>query len=284
VLTLHPERFYDWLVEANCVLPEVLLVPLYIRGNAPLGTLWVVSEQEGHFRRRHARILSELAAFVGVAVRLRRTEENLRAELNQQALIANEMSHRVRNVFAVADGLIRMGGKLAVSKEELIQSLSARLHALAKAHALIGRNPNDGAKLKGNLQELLSQVVMPFQGHIATEHSRVEFNGPNLACGDHAITSLALMLHELATNSHKYGALSSAEGRVRIRWVKEEGDLSLFWTESGGPAVEAPPERSGFGSTLLESMVKQLGGSIEYHWPPQGVAIAVRLSLQRLQL
>ena len=68
VLTLHPERSYSWLVEANVALPEVLLVPLYLGGGDPFGTLWVVSEAEGHFTRDHARLLAELAGFVGEAV------------------------------------------------------------------------------------------------------------------------------------------------------------------------------------------------------------------------
>jgi signal transduction histidine kinase len=77
VLSLHPERVYDWIADANIVVPEVLLVPLYLGGTAPLGTLWIVSDREGHFDCGHARALTELAAFVGIALRMVRTEEQL---------------------------------------------------------------------------------------------------------------------------------------------------------------------------------------------------------------
>ena len=77
VLSLHPERVYDWIADANIVVPEVLLVPLYLGGTAPLGTLWIVSDREGHFDCGHARALTELAAFVGIALRMVRTEERL---------------------------------------------------------------------------------------------------------------------------------------------------------------------------------------------------------------
>jgi signal transduction histidine kinase/ActR/RegA family two-component response regulator len=77
VLSLHPERVYDWIADANIIVPEVLLVPLYLGGTAPLGTLWIVSDREGHFDSGHARALTELAAFVGIALRMVRTEERL---------------------------------------------------------------------------------------------------------------------------------------------------------------------------------------------------------------
>src|SRR5215467_5924492 len=85
VLALHPERVYGWIADANIVVPEVLLVPLYVGDRVPLGTLWIVSDREGHFDSGHARALTELAAFVGIALRVVRTEQQM-----QQTLAAQE--------------------------------------------------------------------------------------------------------------------------------------------------------------------------------------------------
>lgn len=88
VLSLHPERVYGWIADANIVVPEVLLVPLYLGGKLPLGTLWIVSDREGHFDRGHARALTELAAFVGIALRMVRNEQRLNQALEAQAKAA----------------------------------------------------------------------------------------------------------------------------------------------------------------------------------------------------
>ena len=88
VLSLHPERVYGWIADANIVVPEVLLVPLYLGGKVPLGTLWIVSDREGHFDSGHARALTELAAFVGIALRMVRSEQRLHQALETQEKVA----------------------------------------------------------------------------------------------------------------------------------------------------------------------------------------------------
>jgi PAS domain S-box-containing protein len=90
VLSAHPERVYSWIADANIIVPEVLLVPLFIGGTAPLGTLWIVSEREGHFDSGHARAMTELAAFVGIALRMVRSEHQLKQALAAQAKTADE--------------------------------------------------------------------------------------------------------------------------------------------------------------------------------------------------
>src|SRR4051794_25700998 len=136
VLVQRPERVYSWLVEADVSLPECLLVPLYIGEDEPLGTLWIVSEEVGHFNRRHAAALEELAGFTGIAMQMIQSEDRLKSALDLQEKLTREMGHRVKNVFAIADGMLRISAKVASTKEELAKSLSARLHALAGANAL----------------------------------------------------------------------------------------------------------------------------------------------------
>jgi len=88
VLSVHPERVYSWIADANITVPEVLLVPLYLGGTDPLGTLWIVSEKEGHFDSGHARVMTELAAFVGIALRMQQSEQRLQQALLEQETLA----------------------------------------------------------------------------------------------------------------------------------------------------------------------------------------------------
>src|SRR5215213_9712903 len=127
------------LVEADVSLPECLLVPLYIGEDEPLGTLWIVSEEIGHFNSGHAVALEELAGFTGIALQMIQSEERLKSALDRQETLTREMGHRVKNVFAITDGMLRISARAASTKEELVKSLSARLHALAGANALVRR-------------------------------------------------------------------------------------------------------------------------------------------------
>jgi two-component sensor histidine kinase len=285
VLSLHPERFYDWISSAEIVVPEVLLVPLYLRASEPLGTLWIVSEQEGHFTRSHARAMTELASFVSVALRMLESEHRLQDALAEQETLAKEMSHRVKNLFAITDGLIRASARGASDKEEFAEILSGRIHALASAHALVSRNLRDvgHAPRTGDIGTLLQAVVLPHQHGRAGAAPSVRLDGPEAPCGDHALNSVALVFHELATNAAKYGALSREDGVVDVTWRVDGQDLVLTWTERGGPAISAAPSHDGFGGKLVKSTVSsQLGGDLSYDWNASGLTVSMRLPLQRL--
>src|SRR5438874_3449961 len=184
VLVQRPERVYSWLVEAGVSLPECLLVPLYVGGAEPLGTLWIVSEEVGHFNKGHAEALEELAGFTGIALQMIRSEERLKSALDRQETLTREMGHRVKNVFAITDGMLRISARAASSKEELAKSLSARLHALAGANALVrpifnsvGRSQN-----ASNLAEVIAAVLKPYT------HAAVNLEGPGLEVGEQATT------------------------------------------------------------------------------------------------
>lgn len=106
-------------------MPEVLLVPLYAGSKQPFGTLWIVSGEHQHFNSGHGRVLSEFASFTGLALKMIGTEEKLRRSLDEQHTLACEMSQRVKNVFAVADGMIRVSAKNAATPQKMAQDLSA---------------------------------------------------------------------------------------------------------------------------------------------------------------
>ena len=140
VLSVHPERVYSWIADANIVVPEVLLVPLYLGGTAPLGTLWIVSDEKDHFDSGHARAMTELASFVGIALRMLRSEQRLQSALDEQEMLAKEMSHRVKNLFAMIGGMIHISARTSATKEEMAKMLSGRIIALSNAHALVRRS------------------------------------------------------------------------------------------------------------------------------------------------
>jgi HWE histidine kinase len=137
------------------------------------GTLWIVSEEVGHFNKGHAAALEELAGFTGIALQMIQSEDRLKSSLDLQEKLTREMGHRVKNVFAIADGMVRISAKVASTKEELAKSLSARLHALAGANALVRRAFDDmgQAQIASNLSDVIEVVLKPYT------HSTVKLEG-----------------------------------------------------------------------------------------------------------
>jgi two-component sensor histidine kinase len=280
VLTRHSERGYRWIADAGITLPEVLLVPLFLGGPEPLGTLWVVSDTESHFDSGDARVATELAAFVGIALRLQRGEERLRHALEAQALLLDEMSHRLKNVFAVTNSIIRMGSRSSGTKEEMVQVLSGRLQALASAHALVLPGVGGEAAPKPlELRSLIETILRPHETNGGA--ARFSMSGPAFTCTPRVVTSLALVVHELATNASKYGSLSAEGGHVDIAWRFDANTLVVCWTESGGPHAQAPA-RTGFGSTLVKTALAQFRATVDYKWRPGGLVVTISIPLTRL--
>jgi two-component sensor histidine kinase len=243
ILTRHSERAYSWIADANIILPEVLLVPIFIGGSEPLGTLWIVSDVDGHFTSEHARIATELATFVGIALHAQRSEARLRLALDAQETLTHEMNHRVKNLFAVMDAMIRQSLKGSETKEDMAEALSGRLMALASAHSLVLRDASITTEAV-DLKELVAAVVKPHDRALTHDHARIEFRGPSLTCNEQNASSIALVINELATNAVKYGSLGSAHGSVDITWTVEENATHVRWTERGGP-LGGPPDPGG---------------------------------------
>ncbi|NWG26255.1 MAG: GAF domain-containing protein [Pseudorhodoplanes sp.] len=272
ILMANPERVYPWIRDANIVVPEVLLVPLTV-AKQPLGTLWIVADEGQKFDAGHARVLTELAGFAGLALQRIQAERKLQQALDAQEILTKEMSHRVKNVFAIADALIRTTARACETKEELAESLTGRLHALAEAHALVRRSLDADNPGKGvDFEEFIKRILSPYA--IA-----LELNGPQVTLGEHATNSFALILHELATNSVKYGAVSQG-GRISIDW-SIDNRLRITWAEAGGPDVTVPA-KPGFGSTLVKRSLAAYGGSIDYDWRPEGMVATISVSVAKL--
>lgn len=279
-LASHPERVYDWVAEAGIVIPEVLLVPLTIGRGPAIGTLWIVARAGQALDAGHAQLASDLAAFAGLAFRMVESERHLTLALDHQLALTHEMAHRVQNLFTIATALVSASERSARTPKDMGEILSARLTALARAHAIV-RKPFVGtvsAAQAYELTELVEVILQPYDtgGNIAVAGDPVELS-------ERSVISVSLTLHELATNAVKYGALSDGAGVVSVTWKMVEDRLSLVWQETRGPAIGARPSRAGSGSKLVRESIEQLGGEVTYDWDARGLTVVIALPLARLQ-
>ena len=196
-------------------------------------------------------------------------------------LLAGEMSHRVKNLLAIAAGLTQITSRSTSSTAEMASELTLRLTALGRAHDLVRPLPGDQGRA-ALLGDLLSVLLAPYDD-LGAFSGRIRVSVERMGVGDAATTGLALVLHELATNSLKYGALSADSGTLDITSAAKGQQLELIWMERGGPDVETPPKDKGFGSTLVHrSVSKQLGGSIAYDWQSKGLIVTLLLDRDKL--
>lgn len=196
-------------------------------------------------------------------------------------LLAGEMSHRVKNLLAIASALTAISSRSAETTEEMATELTERLAALGRAHDLVRPLPNDqgDAALLG---DLLAVLLRPYDD-LGAFKGRVRVAVERMGVGRSSATALALVIHELATNSMKYGALSAPTGTLDVSSMAEDKDIVLTWLERGGPKVDATPGSSGFGSNLVQRSVRgQLGGSIDYNWDESGLIVTLRMDRSRL--
>jgi PAS domain S-box-containing protein len=197
-----------------------------------------------------------------------------------QTLVLNEMSHRVKNVLAVAGGLVGLSARSAQSPKAMAQAVQERLGAYSRAHELTrtsGAAVARGATRQTTLHTLVHAIVAPYLDE-AGQEVNVSIEGEDITIDSNATASLALVLHEFTTNAAKYGALSTSAGKVRIASRAVDGGFELFWAESGGPRLNGPPTRQGFGSVLATKTVEgQLNGTLHYDWQPHGLAITMTI-------
>ncbi|WP_093925229.1 PAS domain S-box protein [Sulfitobacter brevis] len=207
--------------------------------------------------------------------------ERKRAE-NARQLLLQELNHRIKNLFSITNGMIQMTARNSTDVKQMANALSGRLMSLARAHDLIATSITTKSSTAGpsRLRTLVETVMEP---HVGSRSAALKMSGPEVSIGPSAMTSLALILHELATNAAKYGALSDPNGSVSVMWEMSDEALTLSWKEAGGPKVAGAPDREGFGSQLARLSAKgQLGGAIEYIWEPAGVEILLTVAADRV--
>ncbi|MBV8593092.1 MAG: PAS domain S-box protein, partial [Caulobacteraceae bacterium] len=215
------------------------------------------------------------------ASKIARDITELRRARDRQHLLLREMSHRVKNLFALSGSVVGLSARSAKSPQELAESTRGRLAALARAHALtFSHGFGQAAPEPTTLQSLVRTIVAPFD---EVGRSRIVPSGIDARISGSAVTSLALLLHEFATNAAKYGALSVEAGSIKVVFAEEGDQIIVHWTERGGPPVAAPSGGLGFGEVLSRIAVSdQLGGEIVRDWRREGLTI--RLSVPRSRL
>ena len=207
-----------------------------------------------------------------------------KARAQEHEMLTRELSHRIKNIFAVINGLIALSLRRNPALDQLGRELQQRVLALGRAHDFVrphgefARALHSHSSLHGMLESLLS-------AYQSAPGERVRVSGEDLRIDDRSATPLALFFHELATNSAKYGALSADHGHVEIAidsGKPDEATIMLTWSEHGGPPVQAPSEL-GFGSRLIEmSVTRQLSGTLDYDWRADGLRVSATIPSQTM--
>jgi PAS domain S-box-containing protein len=195
----------------------------------------------------------------------------------QNEILSRELSHRIKNIFAVVNGLIGLSARQFPDVKALASQMQARIAALGRAHDYVRPHSEDSARHDGpsTLKSLIGELLSPYP---ALDEGRLSIEGDDMPVDDRGATPIGLVFHELATNSAKYGALSASEGTVRLVSKIQDGNVRLNWLESGGPPVLREPELHGFGTRLTDiSVAQQLGGKLRREWRREGLAVEIEL-------
>jgi two-component sensor histidine kinase len=188
------------------------------------------------------------------------TAEVAERRINEaRALLMREVDHRARNALTVVQSIVRLTE--AESQKTFKHVVQGRVEALARAQTSLARRKWEGALLRDVVEAELAALAAPGAFTLA---------GPRVLLPPEQVQATSMILHELATNAHKYGALSVPGGAVSVVWTAADGQLGLTWTETGGPPAAAP-RKAGFGSRLITRLVRQLRGELSYDWRAEGL-------------
>ncbi|WP_225772338.1 PAS domain S-box protein [Inquilinus sp. Marseille-Q2685] len=286
------QRLFGYAAEEMIGKPILILVPLDRRDEEALILARLrAGERIDHLetvRRRRDGSLVEVSLsvspvrdangrIVGASTIVRDITEQRRAQERQEMLL-REMNHRVKNLFALTGAVVNLSGRSSSTVEQLVEAVQGRLGALSRAHELtLADLDRRKASTPTTLHALIRTIVSPYEDLAG---QRVSVSGPDVPIEGHAVTGLALVFHELATNAAKYGALSVPGGQVEINSATNADRLDLSWVERGGPPVASAPKTAGFGTRLLDSTIKgQLQGSLTRRWRRSGLGIRITLPL-----
>lgn len=273
----HPVVSPDLAVEDRFAIPDVLLrhgvksmVNVIIVGEkAPFGVLEVDAQEPRDFNDDDVAFLRTYANLLAAAIERVRTHDNLRRAAREQSVLARELGHRVRNLLGLVRALASQTSTKDRTAEEFRDAFIARLQALSAAESLVFTGDHERADSVSIAQAILAP-------HQQEDADKIVIEGVSVDLSARQARMFGLVLHELATNATKYGALGVAEGTVRLDWHVEEGGdtpyrLLMTWQEADGPEI-TQPERKGFGTRLLEDVVAyELNGQAELVYERRGV-------------
>ena len=206
------------------------------------------------------------------------TAEEMRQSEERQRLLAREVDHRAKNLLAVVQSILTL--TQADDAESYKQVVSGRITALAHSHDLIAASRWRGA----DLVRIMNDELAPYRAKEgSTARAQVGISGPSLTFLPAAAQSFAMVIHELATNAVKYGALSTSEGRLSVKWRLAEDGLSLTWDEAGGPPLAGPPQRHSFGMRVITASIQhELNGCVTFDWQKKGLLVTILLPVEQV--
>jgi PAS domain S-box-containing protein len=188
----------------------------------------------------------------------------------RRTLLVREVDHRARNALAIVQSIVRMTKSKSI--ESYVSTVEGRIAALSTAHALLAESRWEGA----SLNRLVDEELAPYRN---SDAERIGIVGPAVFLKPETAQIIALVLHELATNAVKYGALSDPAGKVGLSWQCDQNKLGLQWIETGGPSV-TPPTIKGYGTKVITASIQQqLSGAATFDWRPAGLAFDMAISI-----
>ncbi|OUD08319.1 hypothetical protein BVC71_14200 [Marivivens niveibacter] len=256
-------------------------VPVKEPGGEILGSFCVIENQPRKWTDAELEILEDLAKGIETELELRAQLQRAAAAEAQTKLLTQELNHRVKNLFTVVSGIASMTLRTAETVKDARKTLVERIQALANAHALIqpALSGNPSQDKGATLDVLVTNIIKPY----LNDGLNIRIQGPSFGLTGTATTAMALVIHELATNAAKYGALSVDAGSLNIEWSLTDDELMLIWHEQNGPTIAQAPTSSGFGSTLITSTIHQdLGGTCDKLWDADGLKCTVTVPRDRL--
>lgn len=270
---LHPLLSTNGAVSDMGVV-AYLGVPIHAPDGHVIGSLCAIDKVARDWDEAQLAALGDLAAIIETELRLRRS-------VAERAVIGAELNHRIKNMFSVVSGMVRLSRRAHDDAEAMARDIEGRIGALASAHQLILSADADGTEGTG-LQPLIQTLLAPYLGE--GPMGRVQMTGPAVQIGARATTCLALIFHELATNSVKYGALGQENAALRLGWRQADDSLHLDWDEQTGQPVTLG-DGIGFGSQLLDmTVVGELRGQIRTEVTKAGLLRSLTLPLDALAL
>ena len=272
----HAARGAPWRGEAVLVRPDGTRLPV---------TQSLVAHRVPTLGGRRGRV-THFSTIMRDVSKTAETERALRLASEMATVELREMGHRVKNVFALISSVIQLSSRSARSVPALAEALRGRVASLARSHeATIG----EAARVENAEMGALARAVL--SPYAVDGEDTFALDGPEYRLGAASSSTMGLVLHELATNAVKYGALSGtggligpnmpvadrARGRVELTWRStSDGGIDLLWSEGGGPPVR-PPQHDGFGTALIDRIVIVQGGEVSRLWNPAGLSVRVRL-------
>lgn len=238
-------------------------VPVHAPNGEVIGSLCALSGEPRTWSDGDVGSLQDLAALVDEDLRLRAQSKRIVLLAHENAILAREYHHRVKNALAVSASLVKMSSRDAESVDDLVSKSTARLLALADAHNQL-IDESDSVDLK----ELSSKLLLPY----CRVGTTADVEGPTVTLTHKQLTPICYFLHELATNSAKYGAFKE-DGRVTLRWKEAGETIELDWNEQLSDGLQRSPQ--GFGGRLIETAARLLGGTTHTTWSEVGLTVSL---------